>query len=231
MRRSLRLALPSSSSIRAKPPRGRPVWDGARRRITLLRCCAAALTLARGLLAGLARARTLPSEHIQAWREVTRARRDLIQARTAARQRLHDELVRVFPEFVRLLSQLPGRADLGSPSVLQVLCADSSAQAFTHAPDHALVTLLRAVSGGRWDATEAAVRQRAASASAASTRALAARSLVVRPCAQQVLHLHAQLVELEAAIQALRDDDVDGRRSAPAPDPRNRTAWGGDDSC
>jgi hypothetical protein len=34
--------------------------------------------------------------------------------------------------------------------VLQVLCADSSAQAFTHAPDHALVTLLRAVSGGRW---------------------------------------------------------------------------------
>jgi hypothetical protein len=45
-----------------------------------------ALTLARGLLAGLGRASTLPSESIQALRALTRARRDLIQARTAARR-------------------------------------------------------------------------------------------------------------------------------------------------
>ncbi len=82
-----------------------------------------ALTLARGLLAGLARASTLPTEEVQALRELTRARRDLVQARTAARQRLHDELVLVFPEFVRLLAQLPGDTDLGSPRVLQILCA------------------------------------------------------------------------------------------------------------
>lgn len=82
-----------------------------------------ALTLARGLLAGLARASTLPTEEVQALRELTRARRDLVQARTAARQRLHDELVLVFPEFARLLAQWPGDTDSGNPSVLQLLCA------------------------------------------------------------------------------------------------------------
>src|SRR5215469_5927573 len=72
-------------------------------------------TLARGLLAGLARASTLPAETVQALRTLTRARRDLVQTRTAARQRLHDELVVLFPEFVRFLPTLPGRPDLGAP--------------------------------------------------------------------------------------------------------------------
>src|SRR5258708_31164592 len=79
----------------------------------------------RGWLAGLARASTLPTEEVQALRELTRARRDLFQARTAPRQRLHDELVRRVPGFARLLAQLPGDTDLGSPSVLQILCASS----------------------------------------------------------------------------------------------------------
>ncbi len=82
-----------------------------------------ALTLARGLRAGLARASPLPTEEVQALRALTRARRDLVQARTAARQRLHDDLVLVFPEFVRLLAQVPGDTDLGSPRVLQILGA------------------------------------------------------------------------------------------------------------
>src|SRR5262249_13568746 len=45
-----------------------------------------------------------------ALRTLTRARRDLIQSRTATRQRLHDELVTLFPEFVGFLSTLPRRA-------------------------------------------------------------------------------------------------------------------------
>src|SRR5262249_3777397 len=48
-------------------------------------------TLARGLLAGSARASTLPSEVVQAVRTLTRPRRDLVQSQTAARQRLQDE--------------------------------------------------------------------------------------------------------------------------------------------
>src|SRR5258707_1772986 len=80
-----------------------------------------AQTLAAGLLAGLARASTLPSETVQALRTLTRARRDLIQSRTATRQRLHDDLVTLFPEFVRFLPRLPGHTDLGNPPVLDLL--------------------------------------------------------------------------------------------------------------
>ena len=82
-------------------------------------------TVARGLLAGLARASTLPSESVtesvQALRTLTRARRDLIQSRTATRQRLHDDLVTLFPEFVGFLPTLPGRTDLAEPAVLTLL--------------------------------------------------------------------------------------------------------------
>jgi transposase len=176
-----------------------------------------ALTRARGLLAGLARASTLPTEHVQALRELTRARRDLIQARTAARQRLHDELVLVFPEFAARLTRLPGNVDLGSPSVLQALCAYSSAQAFAGAAGAAVETTLREVSGGRWGAAEAQTLRQAAQQSAASTRAVAARSLVVRTFAQQALHLHSQIAELEAAIQALLDEDPAGARLQQIP--------------
>ncbi len=176
-----------------------------------------ALTLARGVLAGLARASTLPPEPLQALRELTRARRDLVQARTAARQRLHDELVLVFPEFVRMLGQLPGPLDLGTPSVLQVLCAYSSAQAVATTGMEAFTATLQEASGGRWGQAEAEVVRRAAQQSAASTRAVAARSPVVRTFAQQTLHLQAQIGELEAAIQALLDDDPDGQRLQQIP--------------
>ena len=176
-----------------------------------------ALTLARGLLAGLARASTLPSEDIQALRELTRARRDLIQARTAARQRLHDELVLVFPEFPQIMAQLPGVANLGSPSVLQTLSVYSSAQAFASAAPEAVAATLREASAGRWGAAEADVLQRAAHGSAASTRAVVARALVVRTFAQQALHLQTQIAELEAAIQALLEEDAQGQRLQQIP--------------
>ena len=93
-----------------------------------------AQTLARGLLAGLARASTRPSEAVQSLRALARARRDLIPSRTAARQRLHDELVVLFPELVRFLPRRPGRTDLGQPAVLQLLSRYSSAQAVAQVP-------------------------------------------------------------------------------------------------
>src|SRR5258708_35102440 len=55
-------------------------------------------TLARGLLAGWARASTVPDETVQALRTLTRTRRDLVQSQSAARQRLHDELAPGCPE-------------------------------------------------------------------------------------------------------------------------------------
>ena len=58
-------------------------------------------TLAHGRLSGYARASALPSETLQSLRALTCARRDLVQSQAAARQRLHDELVPLFPELVR----------------------------------------------------------------------------------------------------------------------------------
>ena len=111
-----------------------------------------AQTLARGLLAGYARASTLPSETIQALRALTRARRDLIGSRSAARQRIHDELVLLFPE---LMTHLPTGADLGTPAVLQLLSTYSSAEQLARAEGSALATLLRDHSAGRWGGAEA----------------------------------------------------------------------------
>ncbi len=176
-----------------------------------------ALTLARGVLAGLARASTLPSEDIQAVRELTRARRDLVQARTAARQRVHDELVLVFPEFPATLAHLPGAADLGSLSVLQLLSQYSSAQALAGAPPDAVARTVHEASEGRWGAAEAQVLQRAACTSAASTRAVAARALVVRTFARQVLHLQGEIAELERAIHDRLQADADGQRLQQIP--------------
>jgi transposase len=171
-----------------------------------------AQTLARGLGAGLARASTLPSERVQALRTLTRARRDLIQTRTAARQRLHDELVVLFPEFVRFLSTLPGRADLGDPAVLELLRAHSSASALAQVPLDELTATLAQVSDGRWGPDQAAALQTRAAQSTASVRAVAARTLVARLLAQQLLELAAHVAEVEAALGHLLEEDADGQR-------------------
>ncbi len=137
-----------------------------------------AQTLARGLAAGWARGSTLPSETVQALRALTRARRDLVQSRTMARQRLHDELVVRFPEFVRFLPTLPGRTDLGDPAILQLLSTSSFAHALAQLPLDELTGLLACVSGGRWGQDHAQALQTLARRSTASARAVAARSIV-----------------------------------------------------
>jgi transposase len=170
-----------------------------------------AATLARGLLAGLARASTLPSEAVQALRALTRARRDLIQSRTAARQRLHDELVVLFPEVVRFLPRLPGRSDLGQPAVLQLLSRYNSAQVVAQVSLDELTGALEQLSAGRWGPSEAQALQALARQSTASSRAVAARSLVARTLALHLLDLQARIAELEAAIAALLRQDVEGQ--------------------
>jgi len=176
-----------------------------------------AQTLARGLAAGLARASCLPSETVQALRALTRARRDLIESRTAARQRLHDELVVLFPEFVRFLPTLPGRTDLGEPAVLHLLGTYSSARALADVPLEELSRVLAQVSDGRWGQSQASAVQELARRSTASSRAVAARSVVARTLAQQLLELAAHIAELEVAIVELLHDDVEGQQLQALP--------------
>lgn len=173
-----------------------------------------AQTLARGLLAGYGRASALPSETVQALRELTRARRDLIQSRTAARQRLRDELVVAFPE---LPAHTPDRCDLATPTVLHLLGAYGSARALAAAPSAEVATLLAERSGGRWGAAQATALQALAARSAASTRAVTARGLVVRTFARHLLDLQPRIAELEAAIAELLAGDEDGRRLRQIP--------------
>jgi transposase len=148
---------------------------------------------------------------------LTRARRDLVQARTAARQRLHDALVLVFPAFPQALAHLPGATDRGSAHVLRTLSVYRSAQALASAAPATVGSTLREVRGGRWGAAAACLLQSAARTAAASTRAGAARRLVVRPFAQQILHLQTQIAALEAAIQALLEEDTDRQRRQQLP--------------
>ncbi len=176
--------------------------------------------LARGLLAGYARASTLPSETLQSLRTLTRARRDLVQSQTAARQRLQDELVPLFPE---LVGHLPQHADLADPAVLTLLSQYSSAQAIAGAKLTELTSALAEASGKRWGEAEAQAMQHLAQHSAASRRAVQARSLVVRTLALHLLDLRARLAELEAAIaQVVQDDDETGRlQEVPGIGPQN----------
>jgi transposase len=164
-----------------------------------------AQTLARGLLAGYAKESTVPSETVQELRTLTRARRDLVQSQTAAKQRLRDELVVLFPE---LPAHTPEQCDLMAPAVLRLLETYSSAQAVAQAPLEDLTALLQQVSGGRWAQAEAQGLQHVAQQSAASSRALAARSLVVRTMARHLLDLQQHLAALQAAIVAVLAHDA-----------------------
>ncbi len=146
---------------------------------------------------------------MQALRTLTRARRDLVESQSAARQRLHDELGPVFPERV---AHLPERADLGAPAVLRLLSRSSSAQALAGAPLEEVSQVVEEVSAGRWGRPQAQALQERAQRSAASTRAVAARAVVVRPLALHLLDLHARVAELEAALAELLRIDPPSQR-------------------
>jgi transposase len=177
-------------------------------------------TLARGLLAGYARASVLPSEAVQSLRTLTRARRDLVQSQTAALQRLHDELVPLFSE---LVGHLPQRASLADPAILSFLSHYSSAQAIARAELGELIQCLATSSSKRWGEPEALAVQRLAQHSAASTRAVAARSVVVRTLCLHLLDLRARLTDLERALkEALeQDDEAERLQGIPGIGPQN----------
>ncbi len=172
-------------------------------------------TLARGLLAGWARASSVPDETVQALRTLTRTRRDLVASQSAARQRLHDELVPVFPE---LVGHLPNHADLGAPAVLRLLTVYRSAQSLARAPLDALSHVLEEASAGRWGLAQAEALQGLARTSAASTRAVAARAVVVRTLGLHLLDLQARVAELDGALaEVLRTDPPSQQLQAEVP--------------
>jgi transposase len=173
-----------------------------------------ALTIAKGLRAGLARASVLPSETVQALRTLTRTRRDLVQTHSMACQRLQDELVAIFPE---LPSHLPDHRDIAYPAVLRLLTHYASAQALAQVPLRTLTRILRQVSAQAWGGAQAETLQTLARQSAASTRAVAARSVVVKTLAHHLLDVQDRIAEVEAAITDVLRDDPDSHRLQAIP--------------
>jgi transposase len=171
-------------------------------------------TLARGLLAGYAQGSTVPSEVIQELRALTRARRDLVHAQAAAKQRVRDELVVLFPAWP---DHTPGQRALMDSAVLRLLEVYPSAQAIAQAPPNELTALLSRVSAGAWTREQADELQRVAQQSAASSRAVAARGVVIRTMVRHLLDLYARLAELEAAIASVLADDEDSQRLQTLP--------------
>jgi transposase len=179
-----------------------------------------AMTLARGLLAGLGRASVLPDEVVQSLRTLTRARRALVNSHSAMRERVQAELHVLFPE---LLAHLPMRGDLRTPAVVRLLTRYPSAEAVLGAEPAALTGVLDEVSGGRWGARQALALQELARRSAAGHRALEARSAVVRTLALLLLDLSARIAELDDLLaQLLRQDDACQRlQQVPGVGPQN----------
>jgi transposase len=167
-----------------------------------------AQTLARGLLAGYGRGSTLPSETVQALRALTRARRDLVQTQTAAKQRVRDELVVRFPE---LPTQTPAGCDLFAPSMLRLLQRYPSAAALAQVALPTLAAAMATLSENRWTVAQAQALQTLAQHSAAGIRALAARSIVVQTMTQHLLDLQQRLAELEGAIETVLAEDDQSR--------------------
>jgi transposase len=165
----------------------------------------------------------VPDETVQALRALTRTRRDLVQSRTAAVQRLHDELVLLFPELVRHLATWPGKPHLTDPAVLRLLSTSSSAAALAQATPADLTAVVEEASGSRWGAPQAQALHDLAQRSLASTRAVTARALVVRTLALHLLDLQTRLTELETAITELLRTDTLGqhlRQEVPGVGPK-----------
>jgi transposase len=103
------------------------------------------------------------------------------------------------------------------PALLRLLEVYSSAQAIAQAAPDDLAALLGQVSAGAWTREHADALQRVARQSAASSRAVAARGVVVRTMLRHLLDLYARLAELEAAIAEVLAQDEDGQRLQTLP--------------
>jgi transposase len=101
--------------------------------------------------------------------------------------------------------------------MLYLLGTYGSARALASAPLGDVAALLEQHSGGRWGEAQARALQVVATASAASTRAVAARAVVVRTFARHLLDLQVRIAELQDAIVAVLHEDDDARRLRRVP--------------
>src|SRR6266567_7152912 len=170
-----------------------------------------AMTIARVLLSGEARAGYVPSERIATYRELVRLHTQLSDETAAYQNEIQALVVVLFPEFTQVF------ADPCLPTALAVLKAFPSAQAVVEAGVEPLTQVLRAQKPVHYGRPTAQKLVAFAKQSVSSGRAVAGRSVSLRILCDQLEHTQANLARLEAEIEQLLTNDpgVKGIQQVP----------------
>jgi transposase len=182
-----------------------------------------AMTIARMLLSGEARAGYVPSEQVTTYRELVRLHTQLSDEAAAYQNEIQALVVVLFPEFTQVF------ADPCLPNALAVLKAFPSAQAVVEAGVEPLTQVLRAQKPVRYSRPTAQKLVAFAKQSMSSGRAVAGRSVSLRILCDQLEHTQAHLARLEADTLATSDQRPGGQRRAT--DPRIWFQDGGGITC
>lgn len=170
-----------------------------------------AMTIARMLLSGEARAGYVPGEQVTTYRELVRLHTQLSDEAAAYQNEIQALVVVLFPEFTEVF------ADPCLPNALAVLKAFPSAQAVVEAEIEALTQVLRAQKPVRYGRPTAQKLVAFAKQSVSGGRAVAGRSVSLRILCDQLEHTQANLVRLETEIEQLlaNDPGVKGVQQIP----------------
>jgi len=172
-----------------------------------------ALTIAKVLLSGEARAGYVPSEQIATYREMVRLHMQLSDEAAGYQNEIQVLVVVLFPEFTQIF------ADPCLPNALRVLKTYPSAQAIVEAGVEPIVQVLQAPTqpSPRYGRPSVKKLVKLAQSSGSSGRAVAGRSISLRILCDQLEHTRANLTQLEAEIEQLLTDDpgVKGLQQIP----------------
>lgn len=159
-----------------------------------------AMTIAKVLLSGEARAGYVPSEQIVTYRELVRLHTQLSDEAAAYQNEIQALVVVLFPEFTQVF------VDPCLPTALAVLKAFPSAQAVAEAGVEPIAVLLCQMPAhfGRPTAQKLVAL---ANKSGSSGRAAAGRSMSLGILCDQLEHTQANLARLEAEMERLLTND------------------------
>jgi transposase len=170
-----------------------------------------AMTIAKVLVSGEARAGYVPSEHVANYRELVRLHTHLSDEAARYQNEIQALVVVLFPEFTQVF------ADPCLPSALCVLKSYPSAQDIVAAGVEAIYQVLRTQAPAHFGRPSAKKLVELAQSSASSGRALSGRSASLRVLCDQLEHTQANLARLQAEIEHLIADDPGVKGEAPDP--------------
>lgn len=170
-----------------------------------------AMTIAKVLLSGEARAGYVPSEQITTYRELVRLHTRLSDEAASYQNEIQALVVVLFPEFTRVF------ADPCLQSALAVLKAYPSAQDVAAAGVEPITQLLRTQTSGHFGRPTARKLVELAHSSVSSNRALSGRSTSLRILCDQLEHTQANLARLQAELEQLmaHDPGIKGLEQIP----------------